>query len=170
LQLLERLPKFCAFNSELSQRKNFGSLKSANIVIIASLRRVVEKKDLAGIRHFVEATGNQLGLESSVIAALRQAVDEAVSNILIHGYQGQAGPLRLDIGRKGANLWVRLRDKAPPFDPNQVPPPDLTLPAPLRPPGGLGLPLIRQAIDELRYRPLPGGGNELTLVKREVIR
>jgi serine/threonine-protein kinase RsbW len=137
--------------------------------IIASLTRVVEKKDLADIRHFVEATGSQLGLEERVIAALRQAVDEAVSNILLHGFQGQAGPLKLDIGRDGADLWVRLRDKAPLFDPNQVPPPDGTVPLPLRPPGGLGLPLIRQAMDELRYRPLSDGGNELTLVKREVV-
>ena len=138
--------------------------------IIVSLRRVVEKKDLADIRHFVEATGSQLGLESSVIADLRQAVDEAVSNILMHGYQDQAGPLRLDIGRKGTDLWVRLRDEAPLFDPTQVPPPDLTIPLLLRPPGGLGLLLIRQAMDELRYRPLSGGGNELTLVKRKVAR
>lgn len=137
--------------------------------IIASLARVVEKKDLADIRHFVEATGSQLGLESSVIVALRQAVDEAVSNIVMHGYRGQAGLLRLDIGQKGADLWVHLRDEAPPFDPTQVPPPDLTIPLLLRPPGGLGLPLIRQAMDELRYRPLPEGGNEFTLVKRDVM-
>lgn len=137
--------------------------------IIASLARVIDKKDLADIRHFVTVTGTQVSLESNVIAALRQAVDEAVSNILLHGYQGQAGPLRLDIGRKGADLWIRLRDEAPPFDPTQVPPPDSTIPLPLRPPGGLGLPLIRQAIDELRYRPLPDTGNELTLIKRDVM-
>lgn len=137
--------------------------------IIASLSRVIEKKDLADIRYFIEATGSQLGLEASVIAALRRAVDEAVSNIVIHGYQGQAGPLTLDIGQKGADLWVCLRDKAPLFDPTQVPPPDPSIPLPLRPPGGLGLPFIRQAIDELRYRPLANGGNELTLVKRDVM-
>jgi serine/threonine-protein kinase RsbW len=137
--------------------------------IMASLTRVIEKKDLADIRHFVEATGSQLGLESSVIAALRQAIDEAVSNIVMHGYRGQAGPLRLDIGQKGADLWVLLRDKAPPFDPTQVPPPDLTIPLLLRPPGGLGLHLIRQTMDELHYRTLPEGGNEFTLVKRDVM-
>ena len=138
--------------------------------IIASLSRVVEKEDLVDIRHFVEATGTQLGLESSVIADLRQAVDEAVCNIVTHGYQGQAGPLRLDIGQQGTDLWMRLRDKAPPFDPTHVPPPDFTIPLLLRPPGGLGLYLIRQAIDELRYHPLSDGGNELTLVKRDVVK
>lgn len=137
--------------------------------IIASLARDIGKKDLADIRHFIEATGSQLSLESSVIVALRQAVDEAVSNILMHGYQDQAGPLRLDIGQNGADLWIRLRDKAPPFDPTQVPPPDLTVPLLLRPPGGLGLPLIREAMDDLRYRPLPEGGNEFILVKRDVL-
>lgn len=137
--------------------------------IIASLSKVIEKKDLADIRHFIEVTGSRLCLEASVIAALRRAVDEAVSNIVMHGYQGQAGPLTLDISQKGADLWVCLRDEAPLFDPTQVPPPDTSIPPPLRPPGGFGLPFIRQAIDELRYRPLADGGNELTLVKRDVM-
>ncbi len=38
--------------------------------IIASLAKDIEKKDLANIRHFIEATASQLGLESSVIVAL----------------------------------------------------------------------------------------------------
>jgi anti-sigma regulatory factor (Ser/Thr protein kinase) len=130
----------------------------------------VGKKDLARIRHFVEEMGTQLDLAPSVITALRQAVDEAVSNIVMHGYQGHVGPLELDIGQQGTDLWVRLRDAAPPFDPTKVPPLDLTVPLPLRPPGGLGLFLIKQAIDELRYHPIRDGGNELILIKRDVVR
>jgi serine/threonine-protein kinase RsbW len=137
--------------------------------IIRAFAGMVGKEDLADIRHIIEATGSQLGLEASLVAALRQAVDEAVSNIVMHGYQNRVGSLQMDIGQQGADLWVRLRDEAPRFDPTSVPPLDLTVPLLLRPPGGLGLYLIREAIDELHYRPLPDGGNELSLVKRGVL-
>jgi serine/threonine-protein kinase RsbW len=138
--------------------------------IIGSFVGDVGKIDLARIRHFVEETGAQIDLAPSVITALRQAIDEAVSNIVFHGYQGQVGPLKLDIGQQGTDLWVRLRDAALPFDPTKVPAPDLTVPLPLRPPGGLGLYLIRQSIDELLYHPIRDGGNELIMIKRDVVR
>jgi len=61
---------------------------------------------------------------------------------------------------------IELRDHAPGFDPTRVPPPDLTQPLEEREPGGLGVFLTRHMVDEMRYRALPGGGNELTLIKR----
>ncbi len=63
-------------------------------------------------------------------------------------------------------VMIRLRDLAPVFDPTRVPPPDLSVPLFDRQPGGLGIHLMRQSVDELRHRPRPGGGNELIMVKR----
>lgn len=64
---------------------------------------------------------------------------------------------------------VCCRDQAPLFDPTNAPEPDMSLPLDLRPLGGLGVFLIRQYMDEMSYRVTPQGGNELTLVKREVL-
>jgi len=38
-----------------------------------------------------------------------------------------------------------------------------------RRPGGLGIYLIRQVMDEVTYRRLPEGGNELLLVRRTAL-
>jgi anti-sigma regulatory factor (Ser/Thr protein kinase) len=72
------------------------------------------------------------------------------------------------VQRSGADLIVILRDRAPTFDPTTVPPPDLTLPLEQRPIGGVGLHLVRHMVDELRHRPRPGGGNEITFVKKAI--
>jgi serine/threonine-protein kinase RsbW len=132
------------------------------------LRIEAELKNLAAIRRFVEEAATSLGAGPAAVSAVRLAVDEAATNIISHGYRNQGGSLEINIWSEGDDLLVRLRDEAAPFDPTTVPPPDISLPLEQRPVGGLGIHLMRQAVDEFRHRPIPGGGNELTLVKRGV--
>jgi anti-sigma regulatory factor (Ser/Thr protein kinase) len=65
-------------------------------------------------------------------------------------------------------LVVRLRDEAAPFDPTSASPLDVTLPPEQRVLEGMGIHLIRQAVDEMTHRITLQQGNELTLVKRGV--
>jgi anti-sigma regulatory factor (Ser/Thr protein kinase) len=58
---------------------------------------------------------------------------------------------------------ITLEDEAPGFDPTALPDPDMTVPALVRGPGGMGIRLMRMAADELAYRPRDGGGNILTV-------
>jgi serine/threonine-protein kinase RsbW len=132
----------------------------------SSLCIAAELNNLAEIRRFVQETATALGVEPAVIPNVVLAVDEAASNIVIYGYQGQGGIIEIEVSRDGDALVIRLRDEATPFDPTSVPPPDLILPLQQRPVGGLGIHLIRQIMDEMTYRITPQGGNELTLLKR----
>jgi serine/threonine-protein kinase RsbW len=134
----------------------------------SSLRIAAELNSLAEIRRFVQETATALGVDPAVIPNLILAVDEAASNIITHGYQGQGGIIEVEVSREEDALVIRLRDEATPFDPTSVPPPDLILPLQQRPVGGLGIHLIRQAMDEMTHRIMPQGGNELTLVKRGI--
>jgi anti-sigma regulatory factor (Ser/Thr protein kinase) len=93
-------------------------------------------------------------------------VDEAVTNTIAHGYQGEQGAVEVEVSRAGEDLVIRIRDEAPLFDPTIVPAPDVTLPLEQRLPGGLGIYFIRQIMDEMTHRVTPQGGNELILVKR----
>jgi serine/threonine-protein kinase RsbW len=96
------------------------------------------------------------------------AVDEAATNIIVHGYRGQPGDIEIEVENQDGSLAVSLRDKAPPFDPTRVPMPDLSLPLDQRPFGGMGVHLMRQCMDDVIYRAPPQGGNELILVKKRI--
>ncbi len=133
-----------------------------------SLHVAADLQNLAKVRDFVEKTAVALGVAPGIIPNLQLAVDEAVTNIILHGYRGQAGQVEIVVERKVDDLVISLRDYAPPFDPTRVATPDLTLPLTKRVPGGMGLHLIRQTMDQISYRATEAGGNELTLVKQGV--
>jgi serine/threonine-protein kinase RsbW len=125
-----------------------------------------ELANLVLIRRFVEKTARSLQADQAAIDDVIQAVDEAATNIIVHGYAAKPGMIDVDVKREGDSLIVRLLDQAPQFDPTTVPPPDLTMPLEKRRPGGLGIHLIREYIDQVRYHAIPQGGNELTLGKK----
>jgi serine/threonine-protein kinase RsbW len=130
------------------------------------VRVAAKLENLAIIRGFIRLTGVTLGADRDEISDLVLAVDELATNVIVHGYRGESGPLEVEVDREGDMLVVHLRDEAPPFDPTSVPPPDLTIPLEERPLGGLGIHLTRKHVDEISHQALPEGGNELTLKKR----
>jgi serine/threonine-protein kinase RsbW len=127
-------------------------------------------ENLAAIRRFMEESATRLGVDSAAIPALVLAVDELATNIIVHGYQGRDGLIDIAAGCRGDVFVVRLRDQAPPFDPTCAPLPDIALPLDRRPIGGMGIFFARQIMDAMTYQQMPDGGNELTLVKRGIMK
>ena len=121
---------------------------------------------LVVIRAFVEAAAAVLKAQPGLVAHAVQAVDESASNIILHGYRGGPGLIEVEVNVVANDLTIVLRDSAPVFDPTKLPEPDITKPLDERPIGGLGVFLARKLMDEIRHRERPGGGNELTLIKR----
>jgi len=119
------------------------------------------------IREFVSESAEALGASPASFDDLRIAVDEAVTNILTHGYDGP-GDVELDLLAEGSDLVVRLRDWAPSFDPRLAPQADLRPPGERDEPGGLGVYLMKSLMDEIVHRSLESG-NELTMTKCGVI-
>ncbi len=122
-------------------------------------------RDLNDMRDFLEKAVLTLGGSDDDAGDLVLAVNEAVTNVLLHGYDSRPGPVTICVESVNDDLRVILTDSAPPFDPTRVPPPDIFLPLEDRPLGGLGVHMMRQLTDELLYRPL-ADGNELVFVKR----
>ena len=137
---------------------------------VASARYpAAELKDLAEIRRFVEEAAIALGGEQDVVSELFLAANEAVANVILHGYKKQPGYVMIDVARVDNDLEIRIRDLAPKFDPTTVPVPDVTLPLSQRLIGGMGVHFMRTFTDELRYTVTADGQNELTLVKHDVV-
>jgi len=124
-----------------------------------------ELSRLADIRALVREVAIEGGAPPVCLDDLVQAVDEAATNIVVHGYGHQGGPIDVDARVEDERVVIELRDRAPTFDPTGVPEPDLSIPPLQRRPGGMGLHLIRLATDSMTYRPRAGGGNILTLTR-----
>ena len=126
--------------------------------------------DLSHIRHTLEQSALALGADSDALGELIVALNEAIVNIIRHGYKNHPGRIEITMVREGANLGIKITDNADLFNPLSVPKPDTTLPLSQRPFGGLGVHMMREFSDEVQYQITPDGKNELTICKRNAIK
>jgi anti-sigma regulatory factor (Ser/Thr protein kinase) len=94
------------------------------------------------------------------------AVDEACTNIIEHAYGDAPGDIHLGCRVAPGECVITIRDRGRPFDPESVPPPDLTCDLEDRRAGGLGLYLMRKLMDEVRFSFDPDKGNQVVMIKR----
>ena len=123
-------------------------------------------EDLADLRAFVERTAKYMGASEGEVGELVMAANEAVENVIVHGYLLEPGSVKVIIESKDGVIILRIFDRSPGFDPSTVKAPDVSLPPHLRPLGGLGVQMIRSFTDEINYFTSPSGENELVLVKK----
>ena len=121
---------------------------------------------LAEIRALVRDVAVSCGAPEVCMDELVQAVDEAATNVALHGYRGGPGELDVTAELVGDTIVITIEDTAPLFDPTLAPEPDVSTPPESRRPGGMGIHLMRLASDSLTHSPRPGGGNILTLERR----
>jgi CheY-like chemotaxis protein len=133
---------------------------------VDAVERPARMEELPTLLGFLRERLAAAGAGEPIRQALRLAVEEACTNVIVHGYRGGPGRIRLAVAVAGGSATVTLTDDAPPFDPAGVPPPDLDAPLESRREGGLGWHLIRSLTDEVRHRTTGERGNVLTLVKR----
>jgi serine/threonine-protein kinase RsbW len=105
------------------------------------------------------------GFSPDEILDTQLAVEEVITNIIIHGYKEPGGKIHLSCRITHNVAEIRICDTAPAFDPLSVAEPELEGSVDERGIGGLGVYLLRQVMDDISYR-YENGKNILTLVKR----
>ncbi len=141
--------------------------------VTAPVRRIripADLERLAEVRRLVREAAGATGATTDAVDDLVQAVDEAATNIIVHGYAGQPGWVEIEVAVAGPELVITIEDDGPAFDPTTLPDPDMTVPALVRGPRGMGIRLMRLATDSLAYGPRDGGGNILTMTRSLVPR
>lgn len=124
---------------------------------------------LCGARELVGSVAKRLGFDDLDCSKIALAVDEALCNIIRHGYQRRTDrPIWISIwpvengGGKPAGIKIVIEDEAKQVEPVKMQGRELT---DIRP-GGLGVHIIREVMDEAQYERREGGeGMRLTLVK-----
>jgi serine phosphatase RsbU (regulator of sigma subunit)/anti-sigma regulatory factor (Ser/Thr protein kinase) len=111
------------------------------------------------------AAGHQL--TSSVLHDLNLALEEAVTNIISHGYSdNREHEILVRIRVESEEIIAELKDDARPFNPLTAPEADVTKPVDERKVGGLGIHLMRKLMDRIEYQRLEDGN--LLIMKKNI--
>lgn len=96
------------------------------------------------------------------------AIDEAVSNIITHGYNSdETKIIEIDMESTPDLFKFIITDTAPEYNPLESEPTDIDKYHDEGSDSGLGIDIIRR-IMEVRYEKNPEGGNRLILIKEKI--
>lgn len=123
---------------------------------------------LSGARELVSAVAKRFGFDDHACGQIALAVDEALCNVIRHGYGRRPdGKIWVSLwpafeqGGEPGGIKIVIDDMAPQVDPEKIRGRELE---DIKP-GGLGVYIIRQVMDSVRYSKRPEGGMRLELVK-----
>ncbi|MGA9118119.1 MAG: ATP-binding protein [Bacteroidota bacterium] len=123
-----------------------------------------EFTSLAQVFAFVDKALGELRVSPEGAYAAQLAVEELFTNIVKYG-QPTSDEVTISLKRDSGRLVVELTDRGDiPFDPTAAPEVDTSLKLEERKVGGLGIHLIRNLMDEIRYT-YSNGRNRITLIK-----
>lgn len=128
-----------------------------------------ELSALSQVRTEVTSAVHEGGFPDSYVNRLLIAVDEAVTNIIEHGYEGTAaGSGRIDIRIEvDPDVFIiTITDQGESFDPRSTSDVDIERHVAAGKSGGLGVFLIRKIMDVVDYHHETGRHNRLMMIKR----
>ncbi|MBQ5573309.1 MAG: ATP-binding protein [Bacteroidaceae bacterium] len=122
--------------------------------------------EISKLAQFIEEIGEAFSLSPDIVFNLNLVLEEAVVNVINYAYpKEEHQSIYLSAKLLEDSIVFVLTDTGLEFDPTKAPDADITLSADDRPIGGLGIFLIRQIMNEVKYERIDGK-NVLTLEKR----
>ena len=122
--------------------------------------------EISRLNGFIEEIGEEFSLTPDVVFNLNLVLEEAVVNVINYAYpKEEHESIYLSAKIQDGSIIFVLSDTGKEFDPTLVPEADITLSAEDRQIGGLGIFLIRQIMNEVKYERIDGK-NVLTLEKK----
>jgi len=98
--------------------------------------------------------------------ALNLSLEEILTNVIRYGYDDNDEHIiqvRLNLYR--GQVYIEVEDDGTPFNPMEAEAPDIHKPLDERPIGGLGIHLVKNHVDSLRY--VREGGRNLLIMKKK---
>ncbi len=130
-----------------------------------------DTENIDEVYEFIEGELEAEGVSRKDVLMLHMIVDEIFSNISNYAYEGSEGKVWISYRKSDDTAAViTFKDEGRPFNPLQEEDPDVNLPVGQRKVGGLGIFMVRNTVDDIRYENIDGR-NELTityLLKNEV--
>ena len=122
--------------------------------------------EISRLYEFIEGLGEDFSLSPDIVFNLNLVLEEAVVNVINYAYpKEEHESIYLSARMHEGSIILVLTDTGKEFDPTAAPEADVTLSADERQIGGLGIFLIRQIMNEVKYERIEGK-NVLTLEKK----
>jgi anti-sigma regulatory factor (Ser/Thr protein kinase) len=122
--------------------------------------------ELSRVQPWIEALADQYGFNGDTRFAMHLCVEEALANVVMHGYGNEPGhPIVIRSSVSGRSLFFVIEDQAPSFAPVEpAPPGDAKTAVSLESiqPGGNGIRLLHRFAGSLAYERC-ADGNRLTI-------
>ena len=123
-------------------------------------------EQISRITQFIEEIGMSLQLPPELTMGINLAIEEAVNNIIKHGYpEGQFGEIILRVSFAPEELTFLIIDEGVPFDLSRIKEQEAPLDVEQQLTEGLGLFLIRRTMDTVNYTTI-ASQNYLALTKK----
>ena len=107
------------------------------------------------VREMLTGVSETSELDSSDLYDIRTAVTEACNNVVLHAYEGQEGPLEVDLRVPADAVEVIVRDHGVGIRPRIRGADEAAL--------GIGLPLIQALVHSVEFSEVDGGGTEVRM-------
>ena len=132
-----------------------------------ALRVAASHAQLQMVEQAIDEMARREQWPDEVVFKVKLVVEEIGLNIIDHGYgQDDSKEMEFRLNSEDGALTIEFIDEAQPFDPlSETPDPDISSGIEERPIGGLGVHLVRELMDEVKYT-RDSDRNRLTLVMR----
>jgi anti-sigma regulatory factor (Ser/Thr protein kinase) len=120
-----------------------------------SLRLSNAPESVALVQQALRAVAVAVGLDALEANDLDTAVTEVCNNVVLHAYDGQRGPLELEVFALTGALEVVVRDRGIGIRPH--------VGERRQPHTGLGMPIVHALTQHLAFSKLAGGGTEVRM-------
>lgn len=125
-----------------------------------------DRKNLLAVQAFINEELEVADCPMATHITIDVAVEEVFVNIASYAYGGKTGTVtvRVTLHEKPLSAEITFIDSGKQYDPLAKPDPDVTLSAKERQKGGLGIFMVKNTMDDMKYE-YKDGKNVLTLIK-----
>ncbi|UNC93879.1 ATP-binding protein [Candidatus Contubernalis alkalaceticus] len=111
--------------------------------------------ELERLANLLEKFGEVNHLPLKAIMDINLALDEIFTNIVSYGFEDDNEHfINIHISKVGKELTIKIEDSGVPFNPLEVPDPELNLPLEERTIGGLGIHFVKNMVQKIKYERL----------------
>lgn len=125
-----------------------------------------DPEEMSRLTEFIDEFCAANAVAREIAVDLHVALDEQVANIIMHAYRdAEEHDITIRLRREEGRCIAEVEDDGIPFNPLDMPEPDTNAPLDDRRIGGLGIHIIKNLMDEVRYE-RRGEWNVLTIERR----